>query len=141
MTRVLLLVGSLSPRTTSVSVVSMMGGCSFHGGLVAQASLWIFFAVISLLICLALTRIGSASSLAVFSFRPTVMVCVGWSGMASIFMTNSIICCFWRRWSGISSQSTCRAARLVPRSAPEAMVSALHWIVSSTLFWAAEALS
>src|SRR6218665_3865663 len=113
--------GSPSPRTTSLSVVSMTGGWSVHGGFVAQTSLWIFGAAISLLICLALTRMGSESSLAVFNFPPTVMVCVGWSGMASTFITNSIICCFRRRWSGISPQSTCRAARLVPRSDGECL--------------------
>src|SRR6218665_1382450 len=109
-TRVILLVRSPSPRTTSLSVVSMTGGRSVQVGLVAQASLWIFGAAISLVICLALTRIGSVSSLAVFNFRPTVMVCVGWSGMASTFITNSIVCCFRRRWSGISPQSTCSKA-------------------------------
>src|SRR5688572_6742590 len=125
----------------SLSVVSMIGGRSRHIGLVEQASGWIVGFAISLLMFLAFTRIGSMSSLAGFVFRPLVMVCVGWSGMASVFMMNSIICCFRRRWSGISPQSTCRAERLVPRSASEAIVSALHWIVCTTLFWFAEALS
>src|ERR1043165_5873929 len=53
----------------SLSVVSTIGWWSVHIGLVEQASGWIVGFAISVLIILALTRIGSMSSLAAYYQR------------------------------------------------------------------------